>query len=241
MLKNELDSCENSSSAGLEVVSCSNGRQSGGVNNETVCSLNDDKAIKNKKKNITQKIVLTAMFAAILVFINIFGTFRIGYTLKFSVLMAVSFFAGVVLGPYLGFFAGVVGDFLGWMLFVDGPYNPFICLASGLFCCIPAILNGLFIKISCFKSRNVRMTVVVLASAVLTYVLCTLLLTSYGVWFMAGMYPENYGFMQKYDAFSVYLGTRALSQLPNNAANAVLSLVVYFSVSKISVINKYVK
>ena len=101
--------------------------------------------------SITKKIVLTALFCALLAVVNAYFTIRIS-PFKVSLLICFSFFTGIVLGGWLGFVAGFVGDFLGWLLFVDGIYNPIIGVASGLFCFIPGILNDSMIKFNILKN-----------------------------------------------------------------------------------------
>lgn len=192
--------------------------------------------------SITKKIVLTALFCALLAVVNAYFTIRISPTFKVSLLICFSFFTGIVLGGWLGFVAGFVGDFLGWLLFVDGIYNPIIGVASGLFCFIPGILNDSMIKFNIIKNvKKGRVAVVFGVSAVLCYVICTLLLTSAGVWLAAGINPENYTFLNKYDSFWAYVAARAVSQFPNNLINMFLAYGVFCVFDTIKFTSAYLR
>ena len=192
--------------------------------------------------SVTKKIVFTAVLTAVLAVINAFATIRISPTFKVSLLLCFSFFVGIVLGGWLGFVAGFVGDFLGWLLFVDGVYNPFIGVASGLFCFIPGFLNDLMVKFNILRNlKKARIAVCFSVSALLCYVVCTLFLTCVGIWVMAGLNPENYGFLAKYDTFWAYFAARAVSQLPNNVVNLFLAYGLFLAFDATEFTGKYIK
>ena len=177
-------------------------------------------------KSTTFKIVLAAMFTAIATIANAYATIPVGPTLKFSVVLTVYFFAGIILGAPLGFVVGYIGDLLGWIIFTDGAYNPIIGISTGLFCFIPGLVfavSNMFIKKQGIESFVINS----LISYLLCYVLCTVLLTTWGIWLYTS-YIQN-----KYGTFIAWMAYRALWQLPNAAANYAVSLLVYFALRRV--------
>lgn len=181
---------------------------------------------KTKKinKTTTLKIVLTGMFTALSAIANSYLVIRIGVDFRITFNLAVYFFAGIMLGAPLGFAVGVIGDFLGWLLFVDGTYNPIIALSSGLFCFIPGLFYWLYKRDDRVNNRGVAFIIFAIISYLICFVVCTMLLNSLGIWlyYTSGTTP-----------FFVYMVGRSLGQLPVTAVNFAVCIILYYSLKKI--------
>ena len=186
----------------------------------------------NKALSPTMKIVLTAMLVALSTIINAYVTIRIGTEFKFSFLLLVYFISGYILGAPLGFVVGIVGDLLGWILFTDGAYNPIIGLSNGLFAFIPGIVFGLkrpFKK----EVKLLEFVVKTLICYILSYLLCTVLLTSIGSWIYSSYLQGKYGTLM---AWFLY---RAVAQLPNTLINLALTIAIFLPLKRVKALQKY--
>ena len=186
----------------------------------------------NKALSPTMKIVLTAMLVALSTIINAYVTIRIGTEFKFSFLLLVYFISGYILGAPLGFVVGIVGDLLGWILFTDGAYNPIIGLSNGLFAFIPGIVFGLkrpFKK----EVKLLEFVVKTLICYLLSYLLCTVLLTSIGSWIYSSYLQGKYGTLM---AWFLY---RAVAQLPNTLINLALTIAIFLPLKRVKALQKY--
>lgn len=186
----------------------------------------------NKALSPTMKIVLTAMLVALSTIINAYVTIRIGTEFKFSFLLLVYFISGYILGAPLGFVVGIVGDLLGWILFTDGAYNPIIGLSNGLFAFIPGIVFGLkrpFKK----EVKLLEFVVKTLICYMLSYLLCTVLLTSIGSWIYSSYLQGKYGTLM---AWFLY---RAVAQLPNTLINLALTIAIFLPLKQVKALKKY--
>ena len=179
------------------------------------------------KKSVAFVIAITAMFTALLVIANAFITIAASDFLQFSIVLAISFFAGIMLGAPLGLVAGFLGDLLGHFIAPKGAYNPIIGLSTALYCFIPGLIYGI-IKATKGKPSTVGFIIFAACSFLISYALCTVALTSLGFWVYYNAYSvRNYG------SFMGLVGFRALWQLPNTLANLALSLIVYFPLTKV--------
>ena len=194
--------------------------------------MQENSNINKKALSPTMKIVLTATFIALSAVINAFVTIRIGTDFKFSFALAVYFIAGYILGAPLGFLVGFVGDLLGWILFTDGAYNPIIGLSNGLFAFIPGILFGLKRPIK----RDIKLVGFIFYSVIsfiLTYLICTIFLTSLGSWLYSSYLQGKYGTLI---AWFIY---RAGAQLSNTVINLALVILLYLPLKRIKVLKNY--
>ena len=191
-----------------------------------------DNLKESKALSPTMKIVITAMLVALSTIVNAYVTIRVGTEFKFSFLLLIYFISGYILGAPLGFVVGVVGDLLGWILFTDGAYNPIIGLSNGLFAFIPGIVFGLKRP---FK-REVRLLEFVAKTLIcylLSYLLCTVLLTSIGSWIYSSYLQGKYGTLM---AWFLY---RAVAQLPNTLINLALTIAIFLPLKRVKALQKY--
>lgn len=183
----------------------------------------------SKSASITRKVVLTAAFTALATVANAFITVRVGTLFKFSPVLVIYFFAGYYLGAPLGFCVGAVGDVLGWLLFTDGAYNPLIGLANGLCCLIPGLVFG--IK-RYDKPTFLKFAVKSGISFLICYLLCTVVITSYGIWLFTAYIRD------KYEMLFAWFIYRAGAQVLNNLSNYLLALLLFVPLGKISYLER---
>ena len=173
----------------------------------------------------TMKIVLTAVFVALSAVMNAFVTVRIGTEFKFSFTLIVYFLAGYILGAPLGFVVGFVGDLVGWILFVDGAYNPIIGVSNGLLAFIPGILFGL--KRPFKKQISLPVFAVkTIVSYFIGFALCTVLISSFGIWLYSS-YIQG-----KYATLIAWLIYRAGAQALNTAVNMIITVIIFIPLRK---------
>lgn len=187
---------------------------------------------QGKKLSTTMKLVLTAMFVALSAVVNAFVTIRIGTEFKFSFLLVIYFIAGYVLGAPLGFVVGLLGDLIGWLLFVDGAYNPIIGISNGLLCFIPGILFGLKRP---FKKEVslLNFCIKTIIGYTLGFLICTLFLSSLGIWLYTAYIRGKYASLF---AWFIY---RAGAQILNTLVNLVLTILIFIPLKKTPGIKEY--
>ncbi len=194
----------------------------------------NNKANDNKKekksfisgKSLAVKLAFTAVFTAIMILANSFLTITVSKEFQFSVIIALGFYAGVLLGPVLGFTCGVLSDLLGWLFNSSFPYNPLINLSSGLFCLIPALMFMFVRKTGKTESRGYVFTMMSWVSFFVCFLLCTELLTSLGLW----LYSSN---VNNVSALWLLMGTRAIPQFCNSLVNYIIVLLLYIPLRKV--------
>lgn len=186
-------------------------------------------------RNATMKIVYTAVFTAIAVVANAFFKINIGETLKFSFNLTVYFISGALLGP-IAFLVGFLGDIIGFALSPDGAFNPLISLSEGLFCFFPGLifyLKRLFKLTLKHPVWDTALDVLfVILSFAICYVICTVLLTS------AGLFLYYSATREKYKIFWALVSYRAVAQLPNTAVNLGVSAVLYVALKRIGLLSR---
>ncbi|MBQ9710154.1 MAG: ECF transporter S component [Clostridia bacterium] len=181
--------------------------------------------VKKKKTSLTLRLVFTAMFAAVLTISDAYLAIRLpDGEINFN--LVISFFAGVFLGGPLGFVAGVVGDFFGWLLFVDGMYNPILSLTSGLVCFVPGIVFTLNNKRAQKGKRAINSYLLAFLSSVFCYVFFTIILKSFGLWIFTS------SLQSKYSLFAYFI-RRVITQSLNSLSNCALVLLLIFPLRKI--------
>ena len=200
-------------------------------NNELNSSLTKDenneeltkKKNKQRRRNLTVKVIsLSALFAALSVISNTFAiNINIGGSNTISLTYTVCFFAGAILGPFLGFAVGTIGDVVGYFANpTGGVFNPIITLSTGLI----GLLSG--IVFWSLKKMNFKFSLVVkvIISYILIFLICTTLNTI-GIWF--------YVLSSKY-TLQAYYAIRTVKQLPFWATNLGISIVLVYPLMKIS-------
>lgn len=90
---------------------------------------------KNKaaffKLSATKKLTYMAIFAALAVVLKIFAI-TLSPTSRLTFFYIPVYLSGAVFGPFFGFFTGIVGDLVGFIISPTGAYNPVVTLGNGL-------------------------------------------------------------------------------------------------------------
>ena len=193
---------------------------------------NETQTFTRKTLSPTMKIVLTAVLIALSAVVNSFVTLRIGTEFKFSFVLVIYFMAGYILGAPLAFAVGFLGDLIGWLLFVDGAYNPIIGVSNGLLAFIPGILFGFKRPIKGEVSLLVFCIKAVIGFA-LGYFICTVVLSSYGIWLYTA-YIQG-----KYQTLMAWFLYRAGAQLPNTLINLVVTIAIFLPLKKVKGVREY--
>ena len=107
------------------------------------------------------------------------------------------------------------GDAVAFLSSSGDVYSPFIGISNGIY----ALIAGFVFII--FKNRS--LFVKILLSFGIAYIVCTMLITSLGIYILFG---------SKY-TFLVYMGKRFIFQTPVSIANAVLGYIVIKAISGI--------
>lgn len=168
---------------------------------------------KKKKVYFTaQRIAYLALLIAVNVVVSIFSP-RLG-TLKITLTYTTCFLAGYFFGPVNGGLVGGIGDVIG--CFVGGGYapNPIILCSSVLIGVIPGLVS--YIKIPGPKKAVPYFHIAL--SYVFVFVVCTLFITTYGLYLMG---------LAKGNTFWAYMAVRAGTQTPVTAVNFALTLILY--------------
>lgn len=188
-------------------------------------------AKRSAARRATQTIVLTAAFIAVATVANAYLTVRIGSLFKISVLLIVYFYAGYYLGAPIGFLVGVSSDLFGLLLFPDGALNPLILLSNGLSCALPALFFGF--KRPLEKQPTLRAFALKAACGYFVcYLVCTVLLTSVGIWLYTTYIVSKYGTLFSWIVY------RAGVQSVNTAVNYALTVALYVPLGKIEFFKK---
>ena len=125
----------------------------------------------------TQKLVYVSVLTAISAALNVLTYYPVSY-IAISFTMTVCFTAGILLGAKASFAVGFIGDLIGAIIFPAGPYNPLICIASGLMGLIPGVI---------FQYFKGNLYVKTAISALLCLIICTSGLNTFALWLMYGM------------------------------------------------------
>ena len=134
----------------------------------------------------TYYITFTAVFAAVGIVINLtsFYMAKVDTFGRVSLVYAFCFLAGSVLGPWLGAGVAAITDFLPAIIMPQGPWMPLITLSNA----VMSLIAGLFFKYLPTKSVALRISL----ASVVTFVVCTLGLTTLGETLLYNMGMQAY-------------------------------------------------
>ena len=162
----------------------------------------------------TQKIAYIGIMTALLVVCNMF--FEIKFAdIQFSLTITICSLAGILIGPIFGFCACFLGDLVGFLYNSGGfAYMPWIGVAMGVVALISGfIVNGINLK---YKGE---LYVKILIIAVLTFILCTVIINTIPFWILYG----------KGVPFFTYLFSRLFikGQIWNSLFNYALMMIIF--------------
>lgn len=171
-------------------------------------------------KNANHKIAYVAMTTALVVIVNMFFEFKLAET-QFSLTLAVSTLAGIVIGPIFGFAACFLGDLVGFLYNSYGyPYLPWIGLSLGLAAAIAGLIVG-GIKTSTRGGLYAKLGLV----CALTFALCTVGVNTTAFWllyapqvpfgryFVSRIFIQGQIFNSLFNAAVLFIAAPALERL----------------------------
>ena len=175
--------------------------------------------------NKTVKLTFTAMFTALAIAANSF-TIPLTPSNSVSFTIAISFIAGIYLGPISGLTVGYLGDLIGAIIHPMGPYNWFMALS----CALTGFICALVYKLKLHKLLK-------LAIAMVIYLIeCSIALNTFGLWLqiIVGVDPSPIGLLQFFGmdkggirkSFWVYLAGRLPFMLINWAVNGAVVAIL---------------
>ena len=173
--------------------------------------------MKNKTKAYfsPKRLAYLGVMTAIAVITNCFSITVNSGANSISFNYVICSLAGIFFGPVSGGIVGLLGDLIGCLIAPKGPFNPFIMVASALI----GVLSGL-----AFKIPKVNVYFKIIIGYLLIFVVCTLGLNTFGLWFF---------YAQGKKSFIVYLIGRAPFQAINIAINVVITYLLYIPLKKI--------
>lgn len=131
-----------------------------------------------RKKNKSHKIAYIAVVAALCVVVNMFEIKFVD--VQFSLTLAVSALAGIILGGAFGFVACFLGDLVGFLYNSSGyMYMPWIGIAMGCVALISGMLIG-GVRLSVKGGVYIKLGIV----SVSTFLLCTVGINTTAFWLL---------------------------------------------------------
>ena len=167
----------------------------------------------------TKQIALVGLFTSLLVIANTFTIQIIPPYFVMSLVLTISFIAGLFLGPIKSFIVCILADLIGCLIHPLGPYNILVGLSSGMI----GLIFGFIKKIE----KPNMLTIINLY--ILVTLICTCFLNTMGLWLMYAVGKKT---------FFVYLSTRLPWQLITSGINCNLSIVVFKLLEKQKLIIK---
>ena len=170
--------------------------------------------IKVKDYFTPKRISYLGIMTALAVITNIFSVTVNSGANSISFNYVICSLAGVFFGPISGGIVGLLGDLIGCLIAPKGPFNPFVMISSALI----GVLSGL-----AFMIPKVNAYFKIIIAYILIFVVCTLGLNTFGLWFYYAKGKKS---------FWVYLIGRAPFQAINIAINIVITYALYFPLKK---------
>ena len=173
-----------------------------------------------KKMPPSHKIAYIAVMSALAVIANIFDINLGGGAAKLSFVSTVLIMAGAIFGPLIGFVIGFMGDAIEFLIAPSGIYSPFIGISNGTIALIAGFVFIIFAK------QN--LIIKVLISSVLTYIICTIAISSTGLYIIY--------FHKKFDSLREFVIYRISTQTPINVINAFICYFFLKAMTKIKIL-----
>ncbi len=175
--------------------------------------------------NKTVKLAFTATFTALAIAANTF-TIPLTPSNSISFTIAISFIAGIYLGPLSALTVGYLGDLIGAIIHPMGPYNWFMALS----CALTGFICALVYKLKLHKLLKLAIAMVIYL------IVCSIALNTFGLWLqiIVGVDPSPIGLLQFWGmdkggirkSFWVYLAGRLPFMLINWAVNGTVVAIL---------------
>lgn len=188
------------------------------ANKEKVEKLLFSKLLRQKNRN--HKLAYVALITSLVVVANMFFEFKF-MDVQFSLTIAVSAFAGILLGPLLGFASCFLGDLVGFLYNSGGfAYMPWIGLSMALTSAFAGIAYNLFDKDEGWVGFFIGVLVCVLSLLVCTIGINTTAFwllysptTPYGTYLAARLFAKGQIFNCLFNYVFIIVGAPILKKL----------------------------
>jgi len=161
-------------------------------------------------------IAVVGVFLAVAVVLDGFGSIRIGDFIKINFACLPLALIGILFGPTVGFFAGVLVDIIGYLINPIGAFLPWLMLITGL----EGLVYGLVLyNLKPEKTRH-QLIRIIIARAIVC-VICNLILNTWALY--------SYGFIVG-DSIIALIGARVLTNVISFAASVPLMMAVLIPV-----------
>ncbi len=161
-------------------------------------------------------IAVVGVFLAVAVVLDGFGSIRIGDFIKINFACLPLALLGILFGPTVGFFAGVLVDIIGYLINPIGSFLPWLMLITGL----EGLVYGLVLyNLKPEKTRH-QLIKIIIARAIVC-VVCNLILNTWALY--------SYGFIVG-DSVIALIGARVLTNVISFAVSVPLMMAVLIPV-----------
>lgn len=130
-----------------------------------------------RRKNDAHKLAYIAIMTAFIVASNVAEIKFLDNQFSFTIFIAM--FSGGVLGSISGFFACLLGDFVGYLIHPAYIYMPWVGLSTGMF----AFISGAVLETHWGVMSDWKLVLKLLISAILTFLVCTIAINSTGFYY----------------------------------------------------------
>ena len=161
-------------------------------------------------------IAVVGVFLAVAVVLDGFGSIRIGDFIKINFACLPLALIGILFGPTVGFFAGVLVDIIGYLINPIGAFLPWLMLITGL----EGLVYGLVLY-NLKPEKNRHQLIRIIIARAIVCVICNLILNTWALY--------SYGFIVG-DSIIALIGARVLTNVISFAASVPLMMAVLIPV-----------
>ncbi len=161
-------------------------------------------------------IAVVGIFLALAVVLDGFGSIRIGDFIKINFACLPLALLGILFGPTVGFFAGVLVDIIGYLINPIGAFLPWLMLITGL----EGMIYGLVLY-NLKPEKTYKQFIRITVARAIVCVVCNLILNTLALY--------SYGFIVG-DSIIVLIGARVLTNVISFAVSVPLMIAVLFPV-----------
>lgn len=161
-------------------------------------------------------IAVVGVFLAVAVVLDGFGSIRIGDFIKINFACLPLALLGVLFGPTVGFFAGVLVDIIGYLINPIGAFLPWLMLITGL----EGMIYGLVLY-NLKPEKTYKQFIRITVARAIVCVVCNLCLNTWALY--------SYGFIVG-DSIIALIGARVLTNVISFAVSVPLMMAVLIPV-----------
>lgn len=161
-------------------------------------------------------IAIVGVFIAVAVALDAFVSVRIGDFLKINFVFLPISLIGILYGPTVGFFAGMLADIIGYLAYPVGGFLPWLTLIAGL----EGLVYGLVLY-NLKPEKTYKQFIRITIARALVCGICNLVLNTWALY--------SYGFL-KGDSIIALIGARVLTNVISFAVSVPLMMAVLIPV-----------